>query len=99
VTPERGLIYAPGLVVFAAKRVPPPGLENFWGAMLQLPPETLASLHIMPEPQIERWLSDGRFHTVVMLTGDPRIQRLDLLRRYAHQQQLHGVYILSDPRR
>jgi hypothetical protein len=100
VTPENGFIYAPDLVVFAAKRVPPPGMENMFGPSLRLPPAQLAALHVMPESQIDRWLSEGRFHTVVMFPNDDaRLQMSGLLGRYAYHQQLHGVYILSDPTR
>jgi 4-amino-4-deoxy-L-arabinose transferase-like glycosyltransferase len=99
VTPENGLIYAPDLVVFAAKRVPLAGMANIHGMMLRLPPERLASLHITPESQVERWLSEGRFHTVVVSTRDPRIQRYGLLERYSQQRQVHEAYVLSDPRR
>jgi hypothetical protein len=97
VTPENGFIYASDLVVFAAKRVPPPGMENMFGSMLRLPPERLAALHIVPQSQIERWLEEGRFHTVMMFAGDPKIETFGLLRRYSYQQKLHGVFILSDP--
>jgi len=34
---------------------------------------------------------------VIIGTGDPRVQSLGLLRRYTRQEELHHVYILSDP--
>jgi 4-amino-4-deoxy-L-arabinose transferase-like glycosyltransferase len=99
VTPENGLIYAPQLIVFASGRLPPAGMENTFGPFLRLPPERLAGLRIVPESEIDRRLSEGEFDTVVIPTEDPRIERFDLLRRYAHHQQLYEFYILSDLRR
>jgi hypothetical protein len=98
VTPEHGLVYASESILFTAKRLPAPGVENFLGLMLPLPPERLARLKIMPPSQVERWLADGRFHTVMIGTGDPRLEKLGLLQRYAHHRELYGFYLLSDPR-
>ncbi len=97
VTPNDGFVYAPEVVLFAARRFPPPGMENSFGSFLRLPPEQLARLHILPEAEIDSWLAAGHFHTVIIGTGDPRVQSLGLLRHYARQEELHRVYILSDP--
>jgi len=97
VTPSEGFVYAPEVVLFAAKRFPPPGMENSFGALLRLPPEQLARLHIRSDAQIDSWLAAGYFHTVIIGTGDPRVQSLSLLRRYTRQEELHHVYLLSDP--
>jgi hypothetical protein len=69
----------------------------FFGTVLRLPPEQLARLHILPQSQIDAWLAAGHFHTVTIGTADPRVQALGLLRRYSRQEQLHHLYILSDP--
>jgi hypothetical protein len=97
VTPSDGFIYAPEVVLFAARRFPPLGMENSFGPLLRLPPEQLARLHIRSEAQIDSWLAAGYFHAVIIGTGDPRVQSLSLLRRYSRQEELHHVYILSDP--
>ena len=97
VTPSEGFVYAPEVVLFAARRFPPPGMENSFGSLLRLPPEQLARLHIRSDAQIDSWLAAGHFHTVIIGTGDPRVQSLGLLRRYTRQEELHHVYILSDP--
>jgi hypothetical protein len=97
VTPSEGFIYAPEVVLFAARRFPPPGMENSFGPLLRLPPEQLARLHIQSDAQIDRGLAAGQFHTVIIGTSDPRVQSLGLLRRYTRQKELHHVYILSDP--
>ncbi len=97
VTPSDGLIYAPELVLFAARRLPPPGMENAFASLLALPAERLASLHVVPQSQIDTWLAAGRFHTVVIGTGDSRVQSLGLLHRYSEQGQRNPFYILSHP--
>jgi len=97
ITPEDGPVYAQEVVLVAARRLPPPGMENAFGSVLRRPTEQLARLHIVPEAEIDRRLAAGYFHTAVIGVTDPRVQELGLLRRYAHQEQLHRVYILSDP--
>ncbi len=97
VTPRDGLVHAPEVVLVAAGRLPPPGMENNFGPILRLAPEQLAGLHIVPESQIDTWLATGHFYTVLMVTTDRRVESLGLLRRYARQEQLHHLYILSDP--
>lgn len=97
VTPRDGLVHASEVVLFAARRLPPPGMENKFGSRLRLPPEQLARLHVLPQSQIDAWLAAGHFHTVTIGTTDPRVQALGLLRRYSRQEQLHHLYILSDP--
>ena len=97
VAPPDGLVHASEAVLFAARRLPPPGMENSFGSLLRLPPEQLARLRILPQSQIDAWLAAGHFHTVTIGTTDPRVQALGLLRRYARQEQLHHFYILSDP--
>jgi hypothetical protein len=97
VTPRDGLVHASEVVLFAARRLPPPGMENKFGSRLRLPPEQLARLHVLPQSQIDAWLAAGHFHTVTIGTTDHRGQALGLLRRYSRQEQLHHLYILSDP--
>jgi hypothetical protein len=97
VTPSDGLVYAPEVVLFAARRLPPPGMENGFASALPLPPEQLARLHVVSQSQIDTWLASGHFYTLTIWTTDPRVQSLGLLRRYSRQVQMHHYYILSDP--
>jgi hypothetical protein len=97
VTPRDGLIDARDVVLFAAGRLPPPGMENMFGPLLRLPPEQLARLHILSQSQINARLAAGEFDTVMIGTGDSRLQSLGLLRRYSQHTPLHGFYILSGP--
>jgi len=66
-TPRDGWIYAFEWVYFEMKRVPPPGLENGFN----------------PFSRADEWLAEGRFDTICMMAGDPRIQTYDLFNRYA----------------
>jgi hypothetical protein len=97
VTPQDGLINARDVVLFAAGRLPPRGMENMFGPLLRLPPEQLARIHVLPQSQIDARLATGQFDTIVIGTNDSRLQSLGLLRRYSQQSQLHGFYILSGP--
>jgi len=97
ITPEDGLVYAPEVVLVVARRLPPPGMENAFGSVLRRPAEELARLHIVPEAEIDSRLAAGQFHTAIIGVTDPRVQELGLLRRYTRQEELHRVYILSDP--
>jgi hypothetical protein len=44
VTPRDGLVHASEVVLFAARRLPPPGMENSFVSLLRLPPEQLARM-------------------------------------------------------
>jgi hypothetical protein len=55
VTPRDGLVHASEVVLFAARRLPPSGMENNFGTVLRLPPERLARMALSAAP-----ISTGR---------------------------------------
>ena len=99
VTPPHGRVYTTEVIYFASQHEPPPGLENMHGLRLQVEPALARSLRLVSNAQVDQWLGEGRFDTVVMMTGDERVEQLGLTRRYAGQKTLYGTYVLWDKRR
>jgi hypothetical protein len=80
---------------FLLRRPPPPGLEFGDGEKLNLPPRLSALVHAVTKAEVEGWLSEGRFASVVTDEKDPRIERLGLSRIYSHRKVIrHGVVLL-----
>lgn len=96
VTPSDGLVYANEATYFAARRLPPPGLENQYTLDLNLPPAFAASMHIVPQAQVDNWLAQGRFATVWIGADDPRVESLGLLRLYARRKEVKKAHIFGD---
>jgi hypothetical protein len=89
VTPPNGLLYSPwDLVYFLEKGMPPPGLGSFFSQALPLPAVLASRLHLLPQSQIDNWLAQGHFATVVIGADDPRIEKLGLRGVYAHTRML-----------
>lgn len=88
VTPNDGLVYADEAIYFAARRLPPPGLENQNALDLHLPPAFAASLRVVPPAQVDEWLREGRFATVLIEANDPKVESLHLPRLYARSRKL-----------
>lgn len=100
VTPNDGEVWVESdcaeCIYVAAKRVPPPGMENSNAYFLELPAALAASLKIMPRSEQEEWLAAGRFATVVIEDNDPRIEAFGLGRLYAGHTTVHGYHIFWD---
>jgi len=96
VTPPNGLVYTTEVIYFASHHDPPPGLENLQGLRLQVEPVLARSLRLASTAQVDQWLGEGRFDTVVIMTGDERVEQLGLTRRYAGHKVLYNTYVLSD---
>jgi hypothetical protein len=89
VTPSSGLVYAANeAIYFAARRLPPTGLETPDGPELRLSPALAASLHVVSQAQIDERLAEGNFATVVIRAKDPRVESLGLFRLYARYSKL-----------
>src|SRR5262249_54080719 len=99
VTSRDGLVYARGLyfpaqaTYVASRRFPPPGMENHFGMLLSLPPDLAQSLHVASSAEVDRWLAQGRFATVVTWPEDPRLESLRLARLYNQRTEVAGYYI------
>ena len=89
VTPAEGEVYADEvLVYFASRRVPPTGLENPWSRELAVAPALAASIRVVSAAQLDGDLAAGRFATVAIDHGSPRVESLGLARRYAGRTRI-----------
>lgn len=88
VTPNDGLVYADEAIYFAARRLPPHGLENSNAFELRLPPAFAASLHVVSQSQVDEWLREGYFATAWIEANDPKVESLHLPRLYARSRKL-----------
>jgi len=80
-TPEGSRIYAPEVICFLSRRMPPPGLENSFGLQVS-DPAAAALMGVASERDVDAWISDGRVATVVLPAESERIERLGLSRLY-----------------
>jgi hypothetical protein len=86
---------------FASRRLPPAGLENSYGSFLPLAPDLGASLHTIPQKQIDRRLAEGGCAVVVLAANNRRVQSLDLRRVYSRCKEItcfnEPHYLFWDP--
>jgi hypothetical protein len=66
VTPAGRWILAPESVYFAARRIPPSGLEHPDSHKLRLSPSAAARLHVVSRADLNDWIATGRFATSVL---------------------------------
>ena len=89
VVPQTGEFYSPyESVYFAARRMPPSGLENNFAAVIRLPQAFATSLHVVHQSQINEWLKAGRFAAVLIWADDPDIESLGLRRVYQQHREV-----------
>jgi 4-amino-4-deoxy-L-arabinose transferase-like glycosyltransferase len=96
VTPDDAPVFAFEHVYFAARRIPPPGLENFYGVYAAGTPSA-GSLPFLSDSQKDRWLAEGRFATVVIYANQERANSLGLPGLYEKQskyQSCLGEYFI-----
>ncbi|MBI3696748.1 MAG: hypothetical protein HY238_18155 [Acidobacteria bacterium] len=99
VTPKGGLVWADEGIYFAARRVPPSGLENSFSHDLRIPPDQVAILRVVPRSRLYEWVAGGRFDTVSSCWGfDPQQDSLGLLRVYARHLELDNCHVFWDQR-
>jgi hypothetical protein len=79
VTPPEGLVYADEQVFFAAKRLPPSGLENTSATLLELPSSLADSIHAVSHRQWIERLKWGRFDTAVIALDEISSEDLELV--------------------
>ena len=88
VTVAGDVLHANEAVYFAARRLPPPGLENSFAPELRLSRDVSTLVKVVPQSEIDRWLANGRFATVAIESDDPRVLSLGLQRKYAGVSRL-----------
>jgi len=88
VTPPGGVLFADDHVYFMLHRNPPPGLEFAYSHKLTLPAAQAAALHILPQSEVDRQLSSGRYRTVYICEDDETYDRLGLPKLYPHKEEI-----------
>jgi hypothetical protein len=88
VTGSDGQLYSDDAnVYFAARRTPLPGLENPFGAGLDVRPGVAARLHVVPQVTLDSLLAAGQFETVLICSIQDRIDSLGLTKLYLHREE------------
>src|SRR5262249_5776806 len=79
--------------LFVAHRLPLHGLENEFAPTLPLSEDMFRSLHVIPQSQIEQWLTTGYFDTVCLEQDDEdKFQALRIAKAYVHSAHLNGGF-------
>jgi len=91
VTPPDAPVYAPEGILFAARRLPHPGLENSFAGELDVASGLIASLNFVPQSRIEERIRQGWFAAVWMDANDPLINSLTLSRVYDRRMTLRTI--------
>jgi hypothetical protein len=80
-------------IYFAARRLPPAGLEN---PDFRLPAGLAAKARMEPVSGLEASVAAGRFGAVAIWSGDGWVNSLALPSRYARYETVHGYEIFWD---
>ena len=78
------------MIYVVARRLPPRGLENSFGAGLRLSPEEYVRAGLVPPERIEAQLSAGSFAAVVLSKHSPTldiVRSSQLYSEYAHTKK------------
>jgi hypothetical protein len=95
VTPPDAPLFAEEPIYFAAKRLPPPGLELAYTHILKLPPSQEALLHIIGEDELKRQVQAGRFATAYSCDDDD-IESYGLKNLYRQHVDMEDCSIFWD---
>lgn len=93
VTPPAAAIFAPERVYFAAGRIPPSGMENYFSSELNLPAELSRELHVLSRAQLDHNVLSGGISTLALWNYDPLLSSPSLLRLYIRQKTFDSLGI------
>jgi hypothetical protein len=104
---EANRVSAPGgsfyssypFVYFAARRLPPEGLENNWATRMTLSLDSFAQLEVMPEARLIERVRSGSFDATLLRRGDSRYESAAMDRLYQESKLLDQYYVLRWDRR
>jgi hypothetical protein len=97
VTPPGAPIFVHDVIYFLTRSRPLPGMEFDYSHKLNLRPAQLAALHVMPEAEVKRLASAGRFATAVSCDDD-EIKDYGFAGIYAHQAEVSGCSVFWSPK-
>ena len=87
-------------VYFAARRLPPEGLENGWATRMMLPLESFTRLEVMSDARLVDRVRSGFFDTTLLGRDDPRYEAATMERAYRDSMLLDPSFVLRwNPRR
>jgi hypothetical protein len=94
ITPHDGLIFADEMIYFAARRIPPSGLENTDTHKLQFSPRESESLHIFSLAELYDQVAAGRFATVATCSATENwIDKSGIRKVYSERATMHDCDI------
>jgi len=95
VTPKGGAILSDEFVYFITRRTPPVGMESDDTHKLRLPADKAALLHVVPRPELVKWVKAGRYDTVESCDDDDDQDLLDLGLPdiYAQKDEIEGCKV------
>ncbi len=98
VTPKGAPIWADEYVYFISRRTPPTGMEHENSHKpLNLSPDFLQSLHILPRPELERRVLAGKYYTTATCDDSERMEKLDLPNVYRHSEEIGDCTVYWEP--
>lgn len=86
-------------VYFAARRLPPEGLENNWATRMTLSLDSFAQLEVMPEARLIERVRSGSFDATLLRRGDSRYESATMDRLYQESKLLDQYFVLHWDRR
>jgi len=86
VTPAGGSLFADEHIYFLTRRPPPEGQEHRDSHKLKLPSNLLSLLHVVPQAEVDRRITNGMFDTVVLCERD-KINTLAAANVYARKHE------------
>ena len=95
VTPRNGVVLSDEFVYFITHRPVPTGMESDDTHKLRLPADKAALLHIVPRPELVKWVKAGRYDTVESCDDDDDqdLVDLDLPDIYAQKAEIAGCKV------
>ena len=95
VTPRNGVVLSDEFVYFITHRAAPPGMESDDTHKLQLPADKAALLHVVPRPELVKWVKAGRYDTVESCDDDDdeELVNLGLPDIYAQKAEIEGCKV------
>ena len=95
VTPRNGVVLSDEFVYFITHRPPPSGMESDDTHKLRLPADKSALLHIVPRPELVKWVKAGRYDTVESCDDDDDQDLIDLGLPdvYAQKAEIEGCKV------
>jgi hypothetical protein len=95
VTPSHATFYTSyPFVYFAARHLPPPGLENGWASHMNLPLDGFETLRVLPASVVAERVRVGAFDATLLWRDDPRFAARALEQVYREGRDLDRYFVL-----